>query len=89
MGFTEKSDFEGGRGGGVHKKPIYRGDCLKRGELGQFADLRELGKKEEGSVFEEELIPQCTLCHPMLITAFVISVFGPELTGRDWISTPN
>ena len=26
-GFTEKSDF---RGGG-HEKPIYRGNCLKRG----------------------------------------------------------
>ena len=27
-------------GGGVHEKPIYRGGCLKRGGLGQFADLR-------------------------------------------------
>ena len=28
-----------GWGGGVHKKPIYRGDGLKRG-LGQFPDLK-------------------------------------------------
>ena len=37
---------------GFHEKPIYieRGDCLKRGGggLGQFADLRELGKKKGG-----------------------------------------
>ena len=40
---------------GVHKKPMYRGDCLLRG-LGQFADLRgrgggELGKKDGGGGF--------------------------------------
>ena len=34
-----------------HKKPIYRGNFKKKGELGQFADLRgggaaALGKKE-------------------------------------------
>ena len=28
LGLTEKSDFYEGGGGG-HKKPIYRGDCLK------------------------------------------------------------
>ena len=33
-------------GGLVHKNPIYRGDCLKRRELGKFADLRGIGKKE-------------------------------------------
>ena len=26
----EKSKFLGGEGGGVHEKPICRGDCLKR-----------------------------------------------------------
>ena len=42
--------------GGFHEKPIYRGDCLKRGEgLGQFADLRGVMFWERG------LIPQCTL----------------------------
>ena len=39
---------------GVHKKPMYRRDCLLRG-LGQFADLRgrggELGKKDRGGGF--------------------------------------
>ena len=29
LGLTEKSDFYEGGGGGGHKKPIYRGDCLK------------------------------------------------------------
>ena len=38
--------------GGVHEKPIYRGNCLKKG-LGQFAGLREgLAKKEGAGVFE-------------------------------------
>ena len=51
-GFTEKSNFQGGKGGGgggvkTREIPIYKGNCLKRGGLGQFADLREeLGKKE-------------------------------------------
>ena len=38
----------------VHKKLIYRQNCLKTeaGGLGQFANLREgLGKKEGGRVF--------------------------------------
>ena len=37
-------------GGGVHEMPTYRGDCLKRGGLGKFADLRGggLSKKEGG-----------------------------------------
>ena len=50
--------------GGVHEKPISRGDCLKREGLEQLVDLREgLGKKEGGGVFEGGgLIPQCTLC---------------------------
>ena len=30
-------------GGEVHEKPIYRGDCLKRGGLVQFEDLRREG----------------------------------------------
>ena len=48
-------------------KNQYRGeDCLKRGRLGQFVDLRSRGfGKKEGVVFFEGgrgLIPQCTLC---------------------------
>ena len=41
------------------------GDCLKRGGLGQFANLRGGGAWQErvGGVFEEELIPQRTLYH--------------------------
>ena len=36
-----------GGGRGVQENPKYRGDCLKRGWLGQFADLRgEPGRKE-------------------------------------------
>ena len=39
--------------GRTHEKPIERRDCLKRGGLGQFADLRgELDKKEGEGVFE-------------------------------------
>ena len=42
------------------------GVCLRRGALGQIADLRGgggLDKKEGSGVFEEEgLIPQCQLC---------------------------
>ena len=45
-GFTEKSDFRMG----VMKKPIYRGDCLKRG-LAQFADLRGGLTKKRGMMF--------------------------------------
>ena len=48
--------------GGVHKKPIYRGNCLK-GRLGEFADLRGggLGEKEGAYVIK----PQCILCLKM------------------------
>ena len=48
--------------GGVHKKPIYRGNCLK-GRLGEFADLRGggLGEKEGAFVIK----PQCILCLKM------------------------
>ena len=54
MGFAKKSDF---KGGGDHKKTIYRGKLPKKEELGQFADLRlgergGLGKKEGNGVFE-------------------------------------
>ena len=37
-------------GGGVQEKPIYRGNCLKRGGLGQFADLSGKPGKKEGVV---------------------------------------
>ena len=42
MGLRMKNSHKNLIGRGGHKKPIYRGDCLKRG----------LGKKEEGGVFE-------------------------------------
>ena len=28
-----------------------------------------------------------SLTHPMLITAFALSIFGPKVTGRGWVST--
>ena len=34
--------------GGIHEKPMYRGGLPKRGELGQFADLRGGGDFEGG-----------------------------------------
>ena len=56
-------------GGGVHDKPIYRGELPKKGGgLGQFADLRGRGVWQKRGVvcgaFEagDGLVPQCTLC---------------------------
>ena len=46
---------------GVHEKPIYWGDFLKRWELGQFAKLSEGLSKMRGQCFGGGLIPQCTL----------------------------
>ena len=50
---------------GVPKNLYIGGNCLKRGGLGQFADLRRKGggprQKRGGGVFEGGLIPQCTL----------------------------
>ena len=45
----------GGWRGGNQKQYIGGGNCQKRGELGQFADLRRegLAKEEGGGVFEE------------------------------------
>ena len=43
MGVHRKIQFLGGQ---VYKKPIYRGNCLKRGMPGQFEDLRGVCKKE-------------------------------------------
>ena len=65
----EKFEYYGGslknlifRVGGVHEKPIHRGELPKKGGgLEQFADLMGLDKKEGGRVFERGLIPQCTL----------------------------
>ena len=57
LGFTEKSNlYVEGEGG--HGKPIYSGDCLKRG-LEQFKEA--LGEKEGDGNFEGVMIPQCTL----------------------------
>ena len=30
-----------------------------------------------------------SLTHPMLINAFGLSIFGPKVTGKSWISTLN
>ena len=48
---------------GVHEKPIYRGDCLKREGAWTVCRFKGggLGKKEGESVFDEGLKPQCTL----------------------------
>ena len=45
--------------GGVHKKGIYRGKCLK---MGEFADLNGASRKGGGDVFKGGLVSQCTLC---------------------------
>ena len=50
-GFPEKSFFLMG-GGGIHKKPICRGNCLKRGAWAVCRFKGGLGKKEEGGFFE-------------------------------------
>ena len=55
--------------GGVHKKPIYRGNCLK-GRLGEFADLRGGGEGGRGEGLGEKegayvIKPQCILCLKM------------------------
>ena len=51
--------------GGVHEKPIYRGELPKMGGLGQFANLREELGEKEGVVFIRKggggVITQCTL----------------------------
>ena len=48
-------------GRGVHEKPIYRGDCLKREGAWTVCRFKggELGKKEGEGVFDEGLKPQC------------------------------
>ena len=41
---------------GVHEKPIYRGNCLKREAWTVYEFKRGFGEKEENGVFEETLI---------------------------------
>ena len=50
--FGVHGKFQGG--GGVHKKPIYRGSCLKSGDL----DTLQI---QGGGVFQGGVISQCTL----------------------------
>ena len=45
--FPEKSDFLGG----VHEKPIYKGELPKKGDLEQFVDLRGSLVKKTGVFF--------------------------------------
>ena len=40
-----------GKGGGIHEKPIYREDCLKRGAWTICRFKEGLGKKEGRGVF--------------------------------------
>ena len=48
--------------GGFAKNQYRQWDCLKRGRLGQFADLSGAWQERGGGgVFEGGLIPQCTL----------------------------
>ena len=54
MGFTQKSERE------RERERERGGELPEKGGLGQFADLRGLGKKD-GMVFLMGLIPQCTL----------------------------
>ena len=56
-GSIEKSDFLGGG----HEKPIYWGDCLKRGawKVGRFK--MRLSEKEVAVFLRRGVIPQCTL----------------------------
>ena len=49
------------RGEGVTKNQYRAGGLPKKEGLGQFANLRGVGKKG-GGVFEGGLMPQCTLC---------------------------
>ena len=52
--------------GGVHKKPIYRGNCLK-GRLGEFADLRGGGGGEgRGAWWKRRGLCYQTPMHTML-----------------------
>ena len=46
---------------GVHEKPIYRGELPEKGGMDSL-QRGVLAKKEGGGIFEEGLIPQCTLC---------------------------
>ena len=51
-GFTEKYDFQGGRGGGVDsQKSNIQGELPKKGGLGQFSDLRGAWQKSGGWCF--------------------------------------
>ena len=50
--FTEKSDFYGG----VHEKPIYKGELPKKVRLGEFADLE--GAQQNSKLFRKVVIFQ-------------------------------
>ena len=79
----------GGEGGGSRKTQDI-GDLPKRGELRQFAYLRESWQKRGGGVFEEGLILQCTLCVVSMVDTpqsgssvvlcyhFIQSTYGPN-----------
>ena len=67
--------------GGVHKKTIYRGDCLKRSGLGQFADLRGACQIERQGCFWGGVD---TLMHTMIEQECMENVY----LLRRWILNP-
>ena len=67
--------------GGVYKKTIYRGDCLKRSGLGQFADLRGAWQIEVQGWF---LGGVDTLMHTMIEQEYMENVY----LWRRWILNP-
>ena len=69
MGVYWKIRFLGVRGGGgVHEKPIYTGELLKKGELDSWRLKGGLGKKEGCGVFERGVdTPMHTMEHKSLV----------------------
>ena len=59
MGFTQKSNFQGGR---ELQKLNKQGDCLKRGAWTVCRFKRGLDKNERSGIFDGGLTRQFTLC---------------------------
>ena len=71
LGFTEKCNFQGGRGS---RKKQDIAVLPKWGKYRQFADLRGSWRKRGGGVFEGGLMLWCTLC--------VVSMVDTSQSGR-------
>ena len=65
MGVQWKTWFLGGT---VHKKPIYRGNCLKRGAWTVCKFKGGLDKKERGGVFKGGWYPTAHYENPFVST---------------------